>query len=180
MRALFFLLVLLTSTAWSEVSFNTSNVGKFISSLSEVQKVSDKYGHPDSLGGDGMDIKQSMARAQAPFSSSIPELQSYAGYDEVVTIIESSGFGDINQWAAFGDRVMRAYGAIKLASEAPDVNEQMAQARKQLENSGLTEAQKKMLLEVMGSANQVMDTFKDVPQADRAAVKPHVEKLDNL
>ena len=148
--------------------------------MQEMQNISDKYGTPPALGGEGDGIDERMARAQTPFSSAIGSIKGYEGYDEMLNVIDDNGFGDLTQWAAFGDRVMRAYGAEKMATEAPQVDAQMAEALKQLENSGLSEAQKKMMLEVMGSANHVMESFNDVPADDRAAVRPHINALDNM
>ncbi len=171
--------LLFTPLPGHALAFNADTVATFIDTLTQMREISAKHGAPEDIGNMS-DLNEQMARAQAPFSRAVESMQNYAGYKEMTRVIADKGFSDVNQWAAFGDRVMRAYGAIKLATEAPKVDAQMAQAMKELENSGLSDAQKKMMMEVMGSANKVMDSFKDVPESDRAAVKPHLQRLEGM
>lgn len=159
--------------------FTAATVGKFIESLKSMNSISQKYGEPDQLG-DISSLSEGLDKIQTPFSSAVTSLEGYAGYDEIQQVIAANGFSDISQWALFGDRVMQAYGALMVTDQQPEINAQMAQAMQELEGSGMSEAQKKMIADMMQSAGQVVSKFQDVPESDKAAVRPHLSALENL
>ena len=173
-----FIALMLATFAAHATDFNAANVGKFIQSLSAMKTVSDKYGEPTQISD--MSIQESLGSIEAPFSTALESIQDYQGYDEMQEVIRTNGFDDTAQWALFGDRVMRAYAALKMADQKPQLDANMATAMKELEGSGMSDAQKKMIQEMMQSAGQVVNSFQNVPDADKDAVRPHLATLENL
>ncbi len=55
-------------------------------------------------------------RSQAAFTSALEDIKGHRAYNEIRGVVRDYGYADMNQWAALGDRVMRAY--IALAAEA--------------------------------------------------------------
>lgn len=43
----------------------------------------------------------------------------------------------------------------------------------------MSEAQKKMIQEMLQSAGQVLNSFQNVPDADKDAARPHISTLEN-
>ncbi|MGK0261366.1 MAG: hypothetical protein ACI96M_004826 [Candidatus Azotimanducaceae bacterium] len=175
--ATFIALVLTTFTAHA-TDFNSANVGKFIQTLSTMQTLSDKYGEPSHISD--MSIQERLGNIDAPFSSAVESIEGYQGYNEMADVIRTQGFGDTTEWALFGDRVMRAFAALKMSGQEPQLDAHMAKAMKELEGSGMSDAQKKMIQEMMQSAGKVVNSFQNVPDADKDAVRPHLSALENL
>lgn len=126
----FIALMLVIFTAHA-TDFNAANVGKFIETLSAMQTVSDKYGEPTQFSD--MSIQERLGSIEAPFSTAVERIQGYRGYDEMQDVIRTNGFDDTTQWALFGDRVMRAYAALKMAGQKPQFDAQMAKAMKEMQ-----------------------------------------------
>ena len=173
----FIALMLATFTAHA-TDFNAANVSKFIQTLSAMQIVSDKYGEPTQFSD--MSIQERLGSIEAPFSTAIESIQDYQGYDEMQDVIRTNGFDGTAQWALFGDRAMRAYAALKMAGQKPQLDAHMATAMKELEGSGMSDAQKKMIQEMMQSAGTIVNSFQNVPDGDKDAVRPHLSTLENL
>jgi hypothetical protein len=82
-----------------------------------MQTLSDKYGEPSHISD--MSIQERLGNIDAPFSSAIESIEGYQGYNEMADVIRTQGFGDTTEWALFGDRVMRAFAALKMAGQKP-------------------------------------------------------------
>lgn len=157
-------------------------VGRFIQSMNGMQEIAAKYDdivEPNSaFEPRGMDdVAQ---RAMTPFSSSLAEMKAHEGYGDLLAMIRQHGFDSAEQWAQVGDRVMRAYAALTIAEEVPNMNAQLAQAMQELEDSDLSEEQKQMMRGMLQSSTVVVGAVNNVPDADKAAVRPHIGAIEAL
>ena len=166
-------------------SLTSDMVGRFIESMNGMQEIADRYEdigesndgfNPRAMDKAAMD--EIAQRAMTPFSSGLSEMQAHEGYGDLLDMIEEHGFDSAEQWAQVGDRVMRAYAALQMTAEMPNMNAEMAQAMKELESSGMSEEQKQMMRGMLQSSTQVVSAFNDVPEADKAAVKPHIAAIE--
>ena len=173
------LLLTLLQAAHAAEQLTGSMVGQFIKTMNDLRQIAARYDEPDQLGEIGS-MSEAMERAAAPFSSSLSTMREYQGYAEFESAISAAGFASIEQWAGVGDRVIIAYGAIKMSERAPDLDIQMAQAMQKLENSGMSEAQKQMMREMMQSSSRAVQAYTDAPQADKDAVMPFIAELEAM
>ena len=177
--------VMLGCTLWlplvaAAADLTSDMVGRFVASMGGMQEIAAQY---EDIGESNTafepqamdDIAQ---RAMTPFSSNLSEMQAHEGYGDLLAMIRKHGFDSAEQWAQVGDRVVRAYAALKIASEAPDMDQQMAQAMQELENANLTPEQKQMMQGMLQSSTVVVNAFRDVPDADKAAVQPHIGAIE--
>lgn len=176
---IFSLLLTLLQPAHAAEQLTASMVGQFIKTMNDMRRIADKYDEPDQLGEIGS-MDEAMERAAAPFSSSLVIMREYEGYPEFESAISAAGFASVEQWASVGDRVIRAYGAIKMSERAPDLDSQMARAMQQLEDSDMGEAQKQMMREMMQSSTRAVQAYTDAPQADKDAVLPYLAELEAM
>lgn len=123
---------------------------------------------------------EQIERMKAPFSASLGEMRKSEGYDELVATVKRHGFDSVEQWAAVGDRSMRAYLAAKMETEMPKMDAQMEKLRGQLAQSGMSMDQQKAMMKMMDASSQTLSAFQDVPEADKSAIAPFVEQFDAL
>lgn len=69
-------------------------------------------------------VKNKNSRGQAVFTLVLEDLKKHRAYNQVRGVVRGYGYADMNQWALFGDRVMRAY----IAMAAEDQGGQMGNA----------------------------------------------------
>lgn len=156
-----------------------TSVSQFIDSLTEVGEVADQY--EEELPVEDLEsIGRDPSRITSPFSSSMQAMQSHAAFGEISQIVQDHGFADVAAWAATGDRVFRAVGALELDASGAGISAEIAKAIEELEASGLPEAQKQQMLQMMNISSASIKAFSDVSQADRDAVAPFVETLKNM
>lgn len=62
-------------------------------------------------------VKNKNSRGQAVFTSVLEDLKKHRAYNQVRGVVRGYGYADMNQWALFGDRVMRAYIALAAADQ---------------------------------------------------------------
>ena len=67
---------------------------------------------------------------------------------------------------------MKAFAANGMDSEMPQMDEQMKQALEQIESSDMTEKQKENMRQMMQSSMQLMNSYVNAPETDKAAVLP--------
>ena len=152
-------------------------VGKFMTALDQVQKISRKYGDDRLLRGRKM---QSQAGGVSPFADVAGSIKAHEGYVEMEKAIKAAGFSDINQWTLTGTKVFSAYGALKMADQQPKINMQMKQAREQIEKSNMSAEQKKQMMKMFDNQAGALAMFQDVPPGDIAAVRPHIARIDAM
>lgn len=106
-----------------------------------------------------------------------PEVKATATYKEVLPILTKNGFADFTDWCKAQSRVFKAYFALRMEREAPNLAEQMATARQQIEAApDLSAEQKKQMLDRMSQSLTALQA----PEADKKAITPHVPQLDEI
>ena len=115
-----------------------------------------------------------------PFAAAtrIIESQSWAG--EVKDIIRSHGFDGLEDWARTGNRIFMAYMAVQMDANKSEMDAGMAEALKQIENSGMSEDEKERMRQMLQGANQMASMYAEVPAADKKAVIPFLDALENM
>lgn len=112
------------------------------------------------------------------FSDLVASMRGDPLYDDLEGIAQDHGFTDLQAWAGTGDRIFRAWMAIELEQEAPTSDQEIAQALAEIENSPhMTEAQKAQMRAMMENAMSVMESARNAPPEDVAAVRPHMDLL---
>lgn len=154
-----------------------NTVRSFINSLEAMQGMENQYDDlPDELatqeGDFGMD---EMSRI---FSSSVENMKGHEVYDDLAEVVRDHGFSSPEQWGETGDRIFRAWSAIEMGQQSGQMNQEMAEAMEQINNNpNMSEAQKQQMREMMGGAQSMMDHASTAPEADKQAVRPHLEAL---
>lgn len=186
------------SAAESSTPLTQENIQRFLQSMPDVQKLGEKFsddekGDPlaamatrDQMtmqgGAFGMapPSKEQLERAVAPLTSSLSSMRVHSGYDEMVAAVKRHGFNSVEEWATIGDRSIRAYAALQMETEAPELKAQMAEMKASLEKSGMPAAQQEAMLKMMDSSVEVMQAFADVSDADKKAVEPFAAQFEQL
>jgi len=194
------------SLAVAEADLSSNQVDRFLDSLPDVEALGEKYGRqepqqripdPEALrrrmphgaagiaglaesGGFAIPKAAPIERATSPFASHIDVMRASEGWNEMVSTVEKHGFASVAEWASVGDRAMRAFAASQMDREMPKMDAEMAKMRKRLTESGMPEAQQEAMLELMNSSQRAMQTVQDVPEADKRAVAPHLDRFRAL
>lgn len=195
-----------TALAADDVALTSDRVDRFLDSLPDVEVLGQKYGDASEKmskqkknkrmnphgaagmagmapGGDFshmMPSEAQMERAASPFTSNLEEIRASEGYGDMVSTVKKHGFSSVEEWAAVGDRAMRAFASLQMADEIPELDAQMEDMRKQLAQSGMPKAQQEQMLKMMDTGRVQMKKFQDVPQADLNAVRPHLKRFEEL
>jgi hypothetical protein len=121
-----------------------------------------------------------MAQSATPFSTTITRMQGHHAFNEMQETILKHGFSDVQSWGATGDRIMKAFAANSMETEMPQMDEQMKQALEQIEKSNMTKEQKEGMRQMMQSSMQMMNSYENVSETDKAAVLPYMSVIENL
>jgi len=149
-----------------------STIRAFITSLEKAQTLAPEF---EELNDEQNIESINLSRI---FSSSVEELKGEDAYDRLEGLVQDSGFNDLNEWAATGDRIYAAWMAIEMADQSPEINQEMQSAMAELENNPHMSAQQKaQMRSAMEAALGVTKMASEAPPADIEAVKPHVKAL---
>ena len=168
-----------TVTAQTPGSLTPEIVQGFADSFQDLQEISKRY-NADQIMSPIASGDKNMAQTATPFSTAISKIQGHQAFNEMQATILKHGFSDVESWAAIGDRIMKAYAANSMETEMPQMDEQMKQALEQIEKSNMTEEQKENMRQMMLSSMQMMNSYVDVPEVDKAAVLPYMSVIENL
>ena len=97
-------------------------------------------------------------------------------------IVAKHGFGSLDRWGEIGDQVMQAYVALNMEGEdMAGQRAEMEAARAQImASSDMSDAQKKMMLDMLGSANAMVEQAGQADPDDIAAVRPHLGRMERM
>ena len=70
--------------------------------------------------------------------------------------------------------------ATQMQAQMPQMDAEMAKMRKSLAESGMPKAQQDAMMKMMDASRGAMKTVEDVPDADKKAVAPHIERFEAL
>lgn len=186
------------TAAESSAPLTQDNIQRFLQSMPDVEKLGEKYADDEANGplaamasreqmtsqggaaGMAAPSKEQLERATSPLTTSLPGMRASKGYAEMVALVKRHGFSSVEEWATIGDRSIRAYAALQMETETPKVKEQMEEMRANLAKSGMPAAQQEAMLKMMNSSAEVLNTFADVPAADKQAIKPFAAQFEQL
>ena len=166
-------------TAQTQGPLTPKIVQGFVDSIQDLREISKKYNaeefmSPTALGD------TTMAQTATPFSTAITRMQGHQAFNEMQATILKHGFSDMQSWGAIGDRIMKAFAANSMDTEMPQMDGQMKQALEQIESSDMTEEQKENMRQMMQSSMQMMNSYVNAPETDKAAVLPYMSAIEKL
>lgn len=154
-----------------------AQIRNFISSMAELQVLSDKY------EGEFEDRLQEedFQDWNTIFSRSLEKVKDHEMYGEIQQIVRANGFSDTDEYGQVGDRIFRAMMAHEMGQQAAQMRADMAQALADIENSpNMNAAQKQQMKEMMRSSMGMMESAGDAPEEDIRALAPHIDELKNV
>lgn len=166
--------------ARAEPVLEPERIEAYIASLKEVRALGDQLkaeGKQDFLArkimpgaGESFDPHR---RAVSALKANEP--QYYSALEERV---RPQGFTGADSWALTGDRIVLAYGALKVIAESPQMLALAAQSgpESELLLQTLPEPQRAQLQQALVIAK----ALSRVPEGDKVAVRPYVAQLDKL
>ncbi len=159
------------------------DVTSFIASMEAMQPLIDK--HQDFIESieDPADNEREVDFARM-MSSMVDEVKGHEMYDDLDDLVDDFGFSSPEAWARKGDRIVSTWFAIEMEAQpdmAPDMAE-MERAIAEMENNpDMPEAAKaqmrEMMEQMMATVGSAARAAEDVSEADKRAVRPHVERL---
>ena len=152
-------------------------VRAFISSLEELQTMEDEFSELTEDLSDEEDTAE-MPDMSRIFSSSIEQMKGHDMYNQLEDVVQQHGFSNAEQWGRTGDRIFHAWSALEMGEQSGQVNQEMAKAMEEIDNNpNMSEAQKQQMREMMGGAMSAYKEAANAPEADKRAVRPHIEAL---
>ncbi|MEZ5914961.1 MAG: hypothetical protein R3C42_04970 [Parvularculaceae bacterium] len=169
-----FALFFAVSPALAEAPLSDDQVTRFIATLRPVEEMGKRLEAEGKIAETFGEEKPTLGSEFKPYSKGVASLKrDYPGeYAALGGALKPHGFSQ-DEWAATGDRVMRAYIAVKLEKENPDYEKQMAA----MDPSMLSQLPPQMRAQIEG-AFAMIETVKSTPATDKAAVKPHVAAIE--
>ena len=172
-----FTLALLLPLGATADNLTDERVRAFINTLQDAETLE---GDLDELNQELPDAEDGskMPDFSSIFSDSVDKMRGYETYDRMEAIVEDHGFDSMEEWGATGDRVFQAWMAIEMENQHPEMAREMAGVMDEINNNpNLSEAQKAQMREMMGGATSAMETARQAPEADKQAVRPHMDTL---
>lgn len=175
--ALASLVLVFVAPAVLAAPLTADQAARFVASLPDAQALENEFGTEalknqdleSFLGDDGTFLPYT--RGLAILRQEAPE-----GVRKLGGIVSRHGFSSVESWAQVGDRVLQAYAAVKMGENMP----QDAMA-------GMTAMGPEMLAQLppqvrsqVEASMKMMNAFKEVSDADKAAVAPVVSQLDQF
>lgn len=151
----------------------------FVDSIQDLREIGKRY-NADEIMSSTASRDKTMAQNATPFSTAITRMRGHQAFNEMQATILKHGFSDMQSWGAVGDRIMKAFAANSMNTEMPQMNEQMKLALDQIESSDMAEDQKESMRQMMQSSMQMMNSYVNAPETDKAAVLPYMSVIENL
>lgn len=147
-----------------------AQIEKLIRSAGPLIQLEDKYDLPEKGQGNA---------EIGPMSHALNNIKGHKAYGDFLAIIKKAGFASAEEWAHVGDRVLRAYVALILPEKSQgEMQTQIAQAMKQLEdNPYITAEQKQMMMAQMEKSMPMMNGTKYTSPEDMEVVRPYMVQL---
>lgn len=150
----------------------------YAASLAAVERLVEGYEKAGTLDWNEEAFKPRPGEDWSPMSEVVAEMKGMEFYNEFVAILDEHGFDSAEQWGDVGDRVTKAMVAIQMQDESPEIEAEMAEALRQIDESpDLSPDQKAMMRESMQGAYAMIETMANAPPEDIEAVRPHMPTL---
>ncbi|MDF0751633.1 hypothetical protein NLU14_15500 [Marinobacter sp. 71-i] len=152
-------------------------IRSFISSLEALQGMEDEFEElTDDLSTE--ENAAEMPDLSRIFSSSVEKMKGHDMYDQLEEVVQQHGFSNAEQWGKAGDRIFHAWSALEMGKQSGEMNQEMAKAMEEIDNNPhMSEAQKQQMREMMGGAMSAYEQAANAPEADKRAVRPHMDAL---
>lgn len=174
------LLSLLLTACWAHAQegppLSSTHVKGFVGALAELKKWSEENAERYEASAPTWSFERG-DEAAAPLAGAVAALAGHEVLADIESILERHGFEDAESWAQIGDRIIRAYAAIKFEKEQPDMAAEMQKAMAQIEESKMSAQQKEAMRRAMMESQQMVAAFTNASAEDKAAVKPHMDEL---
>jgi len=173
-------LLLVMAGMATAANLEPARIDAYIASLADVRALGDELkaeGKAAFLAGQ---IMPAEGDAFDPHSRAVEALQRDEPdyFSRLEALVLEHGFTSAHSWAIAGDRIVLAYGAEKVAAESPQMLVLAAQSGPEQEM--LMQALPAPQREQLKQALVIARALAQVPDADRAAVKPYIGQLDTL
>lgn len=151
-----------TAQAQSGAPLQENEVRRFLATLDPLEELGQRYDESDF---DNIEINPD--DGFAPMAASLEEFRGHEGYPELQAILADQDFTDEDRWAEVGDRTLRAYMALQIREQHPNMLQEMTAALEQIENQpGVSEEQRASMLEMMGPAVAIARSIEQVSDED--------------
>ncbi|HSR54726.1 MAG TPA: SHOCT domain-containing protein [Alphaproteobacteria bacterium] len=152
-----------------------SRIKSFISSFTELKSFAEQR----QIDFEKNQQERRQGQTFQPFSQGIGQLRAAGAYGEATRIVKRHGYSSMESWAAFADRILRAYIGLSMQSEQPRMAAGMAQARQMIMNNpNMTEQQKAQALASINASMRNVQQMQASNPADKAAVARYRPQLD--
>lgn len=173
-------LLLVAAGVAHAASLEPVRVEAYIASLKDVRSLGDELKAEGKQGFLARQIMPVDGENFDPHQRAVEALQQDepAYYDRLEAQVLTHGFTSAQSWAQAGDRIVLAYGAVKVAAESPQMLALAAQSspEQELLMQALPAEQREQLKQALVIARALAQ----VPEADRLAVQPYIGQLDTL
>jgi len=178
---LFALIILsIPQTSLGEVALKDADIRHFIAAIKPLDKLGKKY----ALDQDKDMMSQTMDGEFNPMSQSLKRIRKHEAYGEFKHIIQKAGFSSDEEWAMVGDRVMKAFIALKMKKEMQHQPGQggvgeLEESLKQIENNQhISSEMKERLLKQIKQSIIMIKSVSNSSPADQNALRPHMDNLN--
>ncbi|HEY9119549.1 MAG TPA: hypothetical protein VIN33_07305 [Marinobacter sp.] len=152
-------------------------VRSFISSLETLQGMEDEFEELNEDLATEEDATE-MPDMSRIFSSSVEKMKGHEMHDRLEEVVQQHGFSSPEEWGRTGDRIFQAWSALEMGEQSGQVDQEMAKAMEEIDNNpNMSEAQKQQMREMMSGAMSAYKQAANAPEADKRAVRPHIEAL---
>ena len=152
-------------------------VQSFISSLETLQGMEDEFEELNEELATEEDATE-MPDMSRIFSSSVEKMKGHEMHDRLEEVVQQHGFSSPEEWGRTGDRIFQAWSALEMGEQSGEVDQEMAKAMEEIDkNPNMSEAQKQQMREMMSGAMSAYKQAANAPEADKRAVRPHIEAL---
>lgn len=160
----------------AQVPINDRTINHWLDSLDAMNSWSKSNPEKQAM----LDEMDEQMDAQGPDSFSadmmIQQMKAAGVYQEAIGILRKHGFDSPDLWADYHMRLIKAVMSLQMDSH--QMGSQMQAQMDEIRNSpSLSEEQKAQMMAMMESTMGMMKPMFQAPEADRQAVKPHVDRI---
>lgn len=166
----FVLVLLFAGWAHAEQPLNETVINNWLNSLDALEAWSKKHEEAFSKLEDNDQDNGLSPEAM------IAELKAAGLYSDAESLLRKNGFKSPEAWADVQVRIMKAAMSLQMEAEAQNTDIQ-AEIDKIKSNPDIPAEYKEQMIALMTSSQQMLKSLSNASAEDKAAVKPHLEKI---
>lgn len=173
-----FLIFIVSTFAGAAEPLTNAQIANYVKSGSEFKQWTEK--HQATLKASYMKVQQSSPQGTSGRKIMEKSMLESGLTDELASLIKPYGFSDVMQYLTVSQRIMKAAMAISMQAQAGKgsvADARMAEALKRLDETDMPEEKKAQLRQMLKNTHSQMATMAKAPEADVAAVKPHMDGI---